>query len=178
MRLAAIALPLIFAASSAGYGQEAVIHKCVDTGGTAYSDAPCQSQQREAPPPVGTGRKVASLTTSVGTSSVRVPRPDPVPLTSAPLSATRIFIGMTDTQVLNLSQWGRPAQIKRSREGHIWRETWTYVERETGQPRQFLYFENARLVAQEDPDNQRSAEGAQDQAPTQTEPRLTVSYSH
>jgi hypothetical protein len=60
------------------------------------------------------------------------------------------LIGMTDTQVLNLPSWGRPAQIIRSKAGHLWREQWIYQDRSTGDERRFLYFENARLVDHED----------------------------
>ena len=71
-------------------------------------------------------------------------------LAATPFFATRLFMGMTDTQVLNLQSWGRPAQITRSKAGHVWREQWTYKDRSTGEERRFLYFENARLVDQED----------------------------
>src|ERR1700694_2438810 len=71
-------------------------------------------------------------------------------LTATAYSATRLFIGMTDTQVLNLPSWGRPARIVRSKAGRLWREQWIYKDRSTGDERSFLYFENARLVDQED----------------------------
>src|ERR1700693_2003442 len=71
-------------------------------------------------------------------------------LTVTAYSATRLFIGMTDTQVLNLPSWGRPARIIRNKAGHLWREQWIYRDRGTGDERTFLYFENARLVDQED----------------------------
>jgi hypothetical protein len=71
-------------------------------------------------------------------------------LAATPFFATRLFIGITDTQVLNLPSWGRPTQIIRSKAGHVWREQWIYKDRSTGDERRFLYFENARLVFHED----------------------------
>jgi hypothetical protein len=71
-------------------------------------------------------------------------------LAATPFFATRLLIGMTDTQVLNLPSWGRPARIIRSKAGHVWREQWIYRDRGTSDERTFLYFENARLVDQED----------------------------
>ena len=77
-------------------------------------------------------------------------QPTDARLAATPFFATRLFIGMTDTQVLNLPSWGRPAQIIRSKAGHVWREQWIYKDRSTGDERRFLYFENARLVDHED----------------------------
>jgi hypothetical protein len=66
-----------------------------------------------------------------------------------PLSARMLYVGMTDTEVLNLASCGRPMRITRSREMNLWREQWTYQDRSTGEDRRVLYFENGRLVAQE-----------------------------
>ena len=71
-------------------------------------------------------------------------------LAATPFYATRLFIRMTDTQVLNLPSWGRPARIARSKAGRVWCEQWIYKDRTTGEKQRFLYFENARLVDQED----------------------------
>ena len=65
-----------------------------------------------------------------------------------PFAATTLFIGMTDTQVLNLPSWGRPVQIFRTRAKSGWREEWLY-KRASNMPR-VLYFENGRLAAHED----------------------------
>ena len=65
-----------------------------------------------------------------------------------PFAATTIFIGMTDTQVLNLPGWGRPTQIVRSKGSQGWREQWEYRKPRDESHR--LYFENGRLAAQED----------------------------
>ena len=54
---------------------------------------------------------------------------------------------MTDTQVLNLSSWGRPIQIVRTKANPGWREEWLYKRFDA--PR-VLYFENGRLVGRED----------------------------
>lgn len=70
-------------------------------------------------------------------------------LVDRPLSSKVLFVGMTDTQVLNLPSCGRPARITRSRETNTWREQWTYQDRNSGKERRILYFENGRLVTQE-----------------------------
>lgn len=67
-----------------------------------------------------------------------------------PLAATYISVGMTDTQVLNLASWGRPARIVRDKNGAVWSERWIYTDRSTGAERRALRFENARLVALDD----------------------------
>jgi hypothetical protein len=70
-------------------------------------------------------------------------------LADRPLSSKSLFVGMTDTQVLNLPSCGRPARITRTREMNAWREQWTYQDRNSGKDRRVLYFENGRLVTQE-----------------------------
>jgi hypothetical protein len=67
-----------------------------------------------------------------------------------------LSIGMTDTQVLNLTRWGRPAHIVRSKAGRAWREQWIYKDRGSGDELSLLYFENARLIDQEDAPPPRS----------------------
>jgi hypothetical protein len=59
-----------------------------------------------------------------------------------------LFIGMTDTQVLNLTAWGRPSQIKRAKAKEGWREQWIY--KDAAEEWRLLYFENGRLVAREE----------------------------
>jgi hypothetical protein len=126
------------------------IYKCADAGGVAYRDTPCATPQQQTV--VVAARKVnwqpenakqsysaeARLSTEARSS------------TTSPVYATRLFMGMTDTQVLNLPGWGRPARIIRSKEGRQWREQWIYKDRSTGEERRALFFENARLVDQED----------------------------
>ena len=70
----------------------------------------------------------------------------------APLASSCLSLGMTDTQVLNLASWGRPARITREKDAatSTWTERWIYVDRATGVERRALRFENARLVALDD----------------------------
>jgi len=67
-----------------------------------------------------------------------------------PLSAQGLYAGMTDTQVLNLPRWGRPARITRMKDTHSWRERWTYEHQGKGGDGRVLYFENGLLVKHED----------------------------
>ena len=71
---------------------------------------------------------------------------------ATPLASPNLALGMTDTQVLNLASWGRPARIAREKNGatSTWSEHWIYADRATGAERRGLRFENARLVALED----------------------------
>ncbi len=69
---------------------------------------------------------------------------------AAPLASSNLSLGMTDTQVLNLASWGRPARIAREKNGATWNERWIYVDRATGTERRALRFENALLVALDD----------------------------
>ena len=79
-----------------------------------------------------------------GVSPVRPASP------ATPLVSTYLSLGMTDTQVLNLASWGRPARIVREKSGATWNERWIYVDRATGIERRALRFENALLVALDD----------------------------
>jgi hypothetical protein len=69
---------------------------------------------------------------------------------AAPLASSNLSLGMSDTQVLNLASWGRPARIAREKNGATWNERWIYVDRATGAERRALRFENAQLVALDD----------------------------
>jgi len=70
----------------------------------------------------------------------------------SPLASPYLALGMTDTQVLNLASWGRPARITREKNSatSTWSERWIYVDRATGTERRALRFENARLIALDD----------------------------
>jgi hypothetical protein len=136
-------LPVLLALSSFSYAQDKSIYRCADTEGIGYRDTPCPTQQEQ------------TLITSAGKASwqsenAKAFQPTGARLAATPFFATRLFIGMMDTQVLNLPNWGRPAHTVRSKAGHVWREQWIYKDRSTGDERRFLYFENARLVDQED----------------------------
>src|SRR6266513_787516 len=144
MKPSIVILPVLLALSGFSYAQNKIIYKCADTDGVVgYRDTPCPTQQ------------VQTLIASAGKANwqnenANAIQPKDARLAATPFFATRLFIGMTDTQVLNLPSWGRPARILRSKAGHVWREQWIYKDRSTGDERSFLYFENARLVDQED----------------------------
>jgi hypothetical protein len=53
------------------------------------------------------------------------------------------MLGMSDDEVLNLSGWGVPKHITRTKVWRAWREEWVYPTA-TGDRR--LYFVNATLV--------------------------------
>jgi hypothetical protein len=143
MKPSIVILPVLLALSSFSYGQNKTIYKCADPEGIGYRDTPCPAQQEQTP--ITSARRV-----NWQNENAKAIQPADARLAATPFVATRLFIGMTDTQVLNLPSWGRPAQIIRSKAGHEWREQWIYKDRSTGDERRFLYFENARLVDQED----------------------------
>jgi hypothetical protein len=143
MKPSIVILPVLLALSSFSYAQDKTIYKCADSEGIGYRDTPCATQQEQTP--ITSARKV-----NWQSENAKAIQPTDARLAATPFFASRLFIGMTDTQVLNLPSWGRPAQIIRSKAGHVWREQWIYKDRGTGDERRFLYFENARLVDQED----------------------------
>jgi len=140
MKPSILFLPAFLAFSHSAPAQN--IYKCAGPEGIAYRDTPCATQREEQ-------TLVSARKASWHTENARAPEPASTSL-ATPFSATRLFIGMTDTQVLNLPSWGRPAQILRSKSGRMWREQWVYKDRGTADERRLLYFENGRLVAQED----------------------------
>ncbi len=152
MKFSSVILPGFLALSTFSYAQDKMIYKCVDPEGIAYRDTPCATQQQQTL--ITNARKVNWQSENgkeqEALNAGREREAVNARLAATPLSATRLFIGMTDKQVLNLPSWGRPARIVRSKAGHVWREQWIYKDRSTGDERGFLYFENARLVDQED----------------------------
>jgi hypothetical protein len=143
MKPSIVILPILLAFSSFSYGQEKSIYKCADSEGIGYRDTPCPTRQEQTL--ITSARRVSWQSENAKATQSTDER-----LAATPFFATRLFIGMTDTQVLNLPSWGRPAQIIRTKAGRVWREQWIYKDRSTGDERRFLYFENARLVDQED----------------------------
>lgn len=143
MKFSDVILPGFLALSTFSYAQDKIIYKCVDPEGIVYRDTPCATQQEQT---LITNARKVNWQSENGKEREAVN----ARLAATPFSATRLSIGMTDTQVLNLPSWGRPARIVRSKAGHLWREQWIYKDRSTGDERSFLYFENARLVDQED----------------------------
>src|SRR6202171_357163 len=143
MKPSIVILPVLLVLSSFSYGQDKSIYKCTDSEGIGYRDTPCPTQQEQTL--ITSARRVSRQSDNAKATQLTDAR-----LAATPFLATQLFIGMTDTQVLNLPSWGRPAQIIRSKAGRLWREQWIYKDRSTGDERRFLYFENARLVDQED----------------------------
>ncbi len=131
---------LLLACSSLSHSQN--IYKCSSAEGMVYRDTPCAMDQREERL-AAVSRNVNSET-SQPDQSVRSGNSSPAGL---PLSATRLTVGMTDTQVLNLAGWGRPVQIIRSKATRTFKEEWIY-NRAGDESR--LYFENGRLAMRED----------------------------
>ena len=143
MKPSIVILPVLLALSGFSYAQNKPIYRCADTEGIGYRDTPCATQQEQT-------LILATRSASWQNDNATAIQPTDARPAATPFFATQLFIGMTDTQVLNLPSWGRPAHIVRSKAGRVWREQWIYKDRNTGDERRFLYFENARLVDQED----------------------------
>jgi hypothetical protein len=128
----------------AGHAQ--AIHKCLAPDGVAYQSMPCAS---------GAGDVViASLGSVRAEPAPRAEAPDAAPARREPgVNSKRVFwrtsiaIGMSDDEVLNLSAWGRPSAITRSKANRVWYEEWVYRWRMGGTSR--LSFANGRLTGVE-----------------------------
>jgi hypothetical protein len=149
MKFSTVILPGFLALSTFSYAQDKSIYKCVDPEGIVYRDTPCATQQEQT---LITNARKVNWQSENGKAREAVD----ARLAATPFSATRLSIGMTDTQVLNLPGWGRPAHIVRSKAGRAWREQWIYKDRGSGDELSLLYFENARLIDQEDAPPPRS----------------------
>jgi len=127
------------------------IFKCVDGELTAYQSMPCSNGEVEM--------RLAIAQTN--RAEPKRPEPDSVSgFTHAPSSAApnpssqgrsttwpwrrTLTLGMSDDEVLNLSGWGIPTRITRTRTAREWREEWIYA-RTPGEERR-LRFANATLV--------------------------------
>ena len=125
--------------SIAGYAQ--AIHKCTAPEGTAYQSAPC-----------GTGSSDVVIASRTGERAgpppaVTTPRRAPETRGGRVFWRTSIALGMSDDEVLNLANWGRPSAITRSKFNRIWHEEWLYRWSMGGTSR--LQFANGRLTAVE-----------------------------
>jgi hypothetical protein len=133
--IACVALALAAGANAQG------IRRCVDNGVVGYQTMPCGVGQLDAglvklpdyaDPPQRDGATAPAQnaygSTATGDDLVTpVPVPSPASSQAAFPFRTSIALGMTDDQVLNIPQWGRPTRIERSGRHRGWRETWTYA---------------------------------------------------
>ena len=141
------------------------IHKCTGPDGIAYQNLPCAAGQQEqnietmpknartrisdgGAPRQGLQESMSERYPGRRDSSTASRSPQGSRYAATPFGATSLFIGMTDTQVLNLPSWGRPMRISRSRGSEGWREQWAY--RNSSDEMSLLYFQNGRLVERED----------------------------
>jgi hypothetical protein len=139
MRLrASLLIPLAMALPAVCEAQ--AVHKCIDDGVVAYQSAPCAGRQVDAGPlPLPGYADPAQRDGAAAPRTADAPAAEPVeaPMPPALLPAgpdvqdafpfeTSIALGMTDDQVLNIADWGRPTRIARSGRHRGWREVWTY----------------------------------------------------
>lgn len=148
MRISTVVICGSLAVSCLAWGQTN-IYRCAGPEGVVYGDVPCAA--RDVQKIVGDVQKVNWQAGSEKRSEPAA-RSDPATsrVVESPLHVSRLFIGMTDTQALNLAAWGRPSQIIRSKAGRVWRERWIYKDKNSGGDRGSLLFENSRLVDQEE----------------------------
>ena len=82
-------------------------------------------------------------------------------ITVTPKPTVTRHVGVGDADLFQSGPYDKPLVIAqpfftdepvqgRMSAGRLWREQWIYKDRSTGDERSFLYFENARLVNQED----------------------------
>lgn len=133
-------VPLAVAWASACGAQ--AIHKCVGIGDgdVAYQNAPCSGAQVDAgfvrlpgyaDPPERDGAMAPPADAPQAAAPADAPDPSANSL-SQPESQeafpyrTSIALGMSDDQVLNIPNWGRPSRIVRTGRHRGWRETWFY----------------------------------------------------
>jgi hypothetical protein len=98
MKPSIVILPVLLALSSFSYAQDKTIYKCADSKGIGYRDTPCATQQEQTP--ITSARKV-----NWQSENAKAIQPTDARLAATPFFASRLFIGMTDTQVLNLPSW-------------------------------------------------------------------------
>jgi hypothetical protein len=122
---------IVFAA--AAQGEE--IHKCLADAAVAYQNAPCSDNQIDAgvlrlpdyadPPQRDGAAAPAAQSPTVAEPTPAAPS-GPVSQAGFPFRRS-VALGMTDDQILNTPQWGRPTRISRTRERGAWREVWVYA---------------------------------------------------
>ena len=143
---------------------QAAIHMCTIDGTTVYQDTPCNAEEASL---VASDLEDDNMFPAVtretpaapGNAPVWVPAPNRAGLATAveaessrlqsPLETNGLMVGMTDTEVLNLRGWGRPAKITRKKTNGAWWEEWTYFLPADGQT--LLQFANGKLANIESP---------------------------
>jgi hypothetical protein len=130
-----VALVASLAAGPAAAGGT-TIYKCVARGMTSYQSMPCGSDQAEVRVARFAGVPQAEPSVAPAAAGTRTQ--------AGPWPRRPIALGMTDDEVLNMPEWGRPARIARTRLARGWQEVWSYRDA-WGAERQ-LYFTNARLA--------------------------------
>ena len=127
------------------------IFKCVDGELVAYQSMPCSNGQAEMRLAIAQTNRAEPNRPQAGSASGF----SHAPLSVAPNSGSQgrsttwpwrrtLTLGMSDDEVLNLSGWGIPTRITRTRTAREWREEWIYA-RTPGEERR-LRFANATLV--------------------------------
>jgi len=130
--------PLAFAVTTLCEAQD--IHKCVAGDGISYQNIPCGPGQVDAgllplPGYADPAQRDGAMSpptdaTSFGEpadGALHVSPPPEVPDTQRAFPfRTSIALGMTDDQVLNVPNWGRPTRIVSSGHRRDFREVWTY----------------------------------------------------
>ena len=139
----------------ASLAQALEIHKCAGQDGITYQNIPCPTGQQEqafASIARNQSREEQASASATRNENARVAYTarsrEANRYAGTPFAATTLFIGMTDTQVLNLQGWGRPSQIVRTRANPGWRERWIY--KDAAEEWRLLYFDNGRLVTREE----------------------------
>jgi hypothetical protein len=108
MKPSIVILPVLLVLSSFSYGQDKSIYKCADSEGIGYRDTPCPTQQEQTL--ITSARRV-----NWQNENAKAIQPTDARLAATPFFETRLLIGMTDTQVLNLPSWGRPGNTMSGR---------------------------------------------------------------
>ena len=118
------------------------IYKCVEPGAIIYQSRPCAVGQAQTL--VSADKRPARASSAGAPPAPRAPAA--TSMRDVAFRHTTIALGIWDDEVLNMPGWGVPDRIERSREGHIYRESWMY-QRPDGV--RWLYFANSRLTGME-----------------------------
>ena len=136
--LVCIALPVV--ACSAFAARAGEIYKCVADGATSYQSMPCERGQAQARMSIiGNGTPARDATVA----AARQP-PAQRTLGPGPWRHQALALGVSDDEVLNMPEWGRPNRIVRTKLARGWLEVWTYGNPAVGERE--LAFTNARLT--------------------------------